>query len=182
MIYIALIAFIVLLITAFWQGSLLWATIIGSPVVYSNPRAVEDCLVLAKAKKGETVVDLGCGNAKTLIHMARKFGVKGVGVDRSLFCFWRARMNVWLSGQSKNIKIIRGDFSKAERYLKTADIVYLYLLTSTMAQIEDWLFDSIGDKTRIVSLAFQFKNHKPIAEIETYTLRHKTKARLYRRT
>jgi len=181
MIYIAVLVFIIMLITAFWQGSLLWATIIGSPIVYSNPKAVEDCLALAKAKKGETVVDLGCGNAKTLIHMARKFVVKGVGVDRSLFCALRARMNVTLSGQSKNIKIIRGDFKSAERYLKKADIVYLYLLNTTLAQIEDWLFDIIGDKTRIVSLAFQFKNHKPVAEVETYTLRQKTKARLYGR-
>jgi len=152
---------------------------IGSPVVYSYRGAVIDSMNLAKAKQGDLVIDLGCGSARTLITAAQKFGVKGVGVDRSLYCYLRSLMNVWLSGNKDNIKIIWGDFSKAEPYLKKADIVYLYLLNTTLKQIEDWIFSSIGDKTKIVSLAFYFEKHKPIADINTFTLGKETKARLY---
>jgi hypothetical protein len=168
-----------MLFIIFWQGSLLLAAVLGSPIVYANRQAVIDSLELARAKKGDIVIDLGCGSARSLITMVRHFGVKGIGVDRSYYCYLRSLMNVCLSGNRKNIKIIRGDFHKAEKYLKKADIVYLYLLDQTLAQIEDWLFESIGEKTKVVSLAFVFKKHKPFAEAETFTLRRKAKARLY---
>ena len=178
---ILIIISIILLFTIFWQGSLLIATIIGSPVVYSNKKAVVDCMKLAGAEKEDLVIDLGCGSARTLITAAQRFGIKGVGVDRSLYCFLRSKMNVILSGQGKNIQIIWGDFHKAEAYLKKADIVYLYLLNTTLAQIEEWLFSAVGDKTKIVSLAFLFKKHQSVAEADTFTLGKTTKARLYKR-
>ena len=84
-----IILLLILLFTIFWQGSLLIATIIGSPVVYSYRGAVVDSMILAKAKKGDLVIDLGCGSARTLITAVQKFGVKGVGVDRSLYCYLR---------------------------------------------------------------------------------------------
>jgi len=176
-----IILLLILLFTIFWQGSLLIATIIGSPVVYSYRGAVVDSMILAKAKKGDLVIDLGCGSARTLITAVQKFGVKGVGVDRSLYCYLRSLMNVWLSGNKHNIKIIWGDFKKAEKDLKQADIVYLYLLNSTLKQIEQWLFSTIDNKTRIVSLAFYFEKHKSIGETTTFTLGKETKARLYQK-
>lgn len=179
LITVLILQLILVLLIIFWQLSLLIATILGSPIVWANPAAVDDCLILAEAKKGDLVVDLGCGNARTLIHMARRSGIKGIGIDRSIFCYLRARMNVFLSGQSKNIKIIFGDFKKGEEYLKKADIVYLYLLDQTLQLIEPWLFASIGEKTKVVSLCFKFKDHKPIGEMPTRTLHQDTKARLY---
>lgn len=179
MIAVYIIILIVLLINAFWLLCLIVAQIAGSPTVYSNKKAIVDCLKLAGLKKGETVVDLGCGNARSLIIAANQFGAKGVGVERSPFCVIHSRLAVWLSGNSKNIKILSGDFKKAEKYLADADVVYLYLLNTTLRKLETWYFKSIGDKTRTVSLAFSFGKHEPKKIIDTYTLGHDTKARLY---
>jgi len=170
-----------LLAMIFWQGSLLQASIRGVPIVYSSKKAAIDALKLARAKSGETVVDLGCGNGQVLINLADHFGVKGVGVDLSLFCYISARAKLFLSRRSDRIKIIRGDFRLAERELKEADIVYLYLLNPTLAKIEDWLFATIGEKTRVVSLSFEFKKHKPVDTIETKNLGYPTLIRLYRK-
>ena len=172
---------IVLLTTIFWQVCLILAAVTGSPIVYANKAAVLKSLELAGIKPGETMIDLGCGDGRTLIMAAQKFGAKGIGVDRSLWCYIKSNFNIFVSGQSKNIKIIRGDFQKAGKDLKTADVVYLYLLNQTLAQIESWLFDSIGSKTRVVSLAFVFPNKKPTKEADAYTLRQWTKARLYQK-
>lgn len=168
-----------MLINAFWLLCLIIAQLAGSPTVYSNKKAIVDCLKLAGLKKGETVVDLGCGNARSLIIAANQFGAKGIGVERSPFCVIHSRLAVWLSGNSRNIRILSGDFKKAEKYLKNADVVYLYLLNTTLRKIEDWYFKSIGPNTRTVSLAFTFGKHKAIKEIDTFTLSREAKARLY---
>jgi len=180
--YLIVYLILILLIwIIFWQSSLLIAAVIGSPIVYSNPRAIRDSLDLAKLKKGETVVDLGCGSGRALIVAAREFGARGIGVDRSLFCVLKARLNVYLAGQSKNIKIYRKSFEKAEDEIKQADVIYLYLLNSTLKQIEPWFFNILPDKTRVVSLAFEFVDHQSVAEVKTVALGKVTKARLYKK-
>ena len=165
----------------FWQASLLWATIIGSPIVYSRRQAVIDCLKLAGVKKGDVVVDLGSGDGRSVILAAKEFGAKGIGVDRSLFCYLKSNLNALIAGEKKNVRFILGDFKKAEKVLKNADVVYLYLLNSTLKNIEPWIYKSIGDKTKIVSLAFWFPSHKPVKEYDTFTLGKITKARLYKK-
>ncbi|MDP3993067.1 MAG: hypothetical protein Q8Q05_02555 [bacterium] len=165
----------------FWQGSLLIATMAGSPIVYASPKAIRDCWKLAGLSRGQTAVDLGCGNARPLILAAKEFGAKGVGIDRSYYGYWRSIINVWLGGRTKDITIVRGDFRRVERQLATADVVYLYLLKETLAEIEPWLFQKIGPKTVVVSLAFSFPHHQPLKTAETWNLGQKTKIRLYRR-
>lgn len=165
----------------FWQGSMLIAAIIGPPIVYSSFQGIRDSFKLAKLKKGETIIDLGCGNGRTLILAAKEFGAKGIGIDRSLFCVMKARLNIYLASESKNIQIYRQPFEKASDKIKKADVVYLYLWPSTLARIEPWLFNSVSAKTRIISLAFKFAETKPVDELETINLGTKMKIELYRK-
>lgn len=178
-ILIYLIILIVALAILFWQGSLIYAQILGAPTVYSNGKAIIDALALSQLKKSETVIDLGCGNAKSLIIAVKRFGAKGIGVERSPFCYLKSRWNVALAGESKNIKIIFGDFRKAEEELQNADVVYLYLLNSVLKSIESWLFDNIKKETRVVSLAFSFPRRKVIKKSKTRNLGRETVLRLY---
>ena len=179
MLFFLLVLFVIALSLLFWQGSLLVATIKGSPIVYADRSAIRDCWKLAGLSSGQTVVDLGCGNARALIIAVAEFGAKGIGVDRSLYCYFRSKMNLLFSGQSQNIKIVWGDFQSLEQELAKADAVYLYLQNETLAEIEPWLFDSIAPHTKVFSLAFSCPSHKQIDEIETVNLGHKTKIRLY---
>ena len=167
--------------TLFWQLNLLFVAILGSPIVYASDKAIIDAFKLAGLKKGDLVVDLGCGNGKSLIIATRDFGANGVGVDLSLYCFLKSKFNVAKAHESKNIKIIWGDFKKAEPYLKKADVVYLYLLNSALKKIEPWFFKNIGKKTKVVSLSFWFVNHKPKKEFRTTSLNRETKIRLYKK-
>jgi SAM-dependent methyltransferase len=171
---------LIALYVIFWQASLIFALSWGSPTVYSQDKAVIDAFQLANLKKGELVVDLGCGNARTLIIAAKQFGARGVGVEISPYCYLASKLNVWRAGESKNIKIFLGSFGKVGAYLKQADVVYLYLLDSVLRRIESWFFENISDKARVVSLAFQFVDHKPKDMVETFSL-SKIKVRLYQK-
>lgn len=180
-ILLLLFLFILILAILIWQFNLLLALIFGAPVVYAHPRAITDAFRLAGLKKGETIVDLGCGNANTLIIAAKKFGAKGIGVERAPLFYWWSKVNVYLCGQSKNIKIYYGDFRKIESLLKTSDVIYLYLLTGVLSNIETWLFDHIGPQTRIVSLSFKFPNHEPMQTSQTCNLGDSTQVLLYKK-
>lgn len=169
------------LLVLFWQLNLLLVAILGTPIVYASDKAIIDAFKLAKLKKDDLAVDLGCGNGKSLIIAAKKFRALGVGVDLSLYCYLKSKLNVFFAGESKNIKIIWGDFKKAEPYLKKADVVYIYLLNSVLKKIEPWFFKLIDKNTKVVSLSFVFPSHKPIKIIKTINLNKKTTIRLYKK-
>ena len=179
MIVIYIIALLFMAGVVFWQGSLLYASVFTVPTVYASHQAIVDACKLAGLKKGQTIVDLGCGNAKSLIIACKEFGAKGVGVENSYYCFLKSKMNVMLAGLSGRIKIIFGDFKAAEDDLAQADMVYMYLLNKTLAQIEKWFFESIVPKTQAVVLCFEFPNHKPQKVAETVNLGRKTTLKLY---
>jgi SAM-dependent methyltransferase len=179
MILIDFAILIVALTTIFWMICLIFAQIFGAPTVYSSSKAIIDTLNLADLKKDQLLIDLGCGNARTLIIGAKKFGARGIGVDRSPYCFVKSKLNVFFAGQSRKVKIIYGDFSKVENNLPKADVVYLYLLNSVNGRLENWLFKNISEKTRVVSLAFTFNKHMAKKSIWTKTLRRKTQSGLY---
>ncbi|MCL5411013.1 MAG: hypothetical protein M1324_04160 [Patescibacteria group bacterium] len=179
MFFIEIAILIVILIEIFWLVCLIFAQLFGAPTVYSSKKAVIDTLKLAGLEKDELLIDLGCGNARVLIIAAKEFGVRGIGVDRSPYCFLKSKLSVLLSGQKDKIRIIFGNFEKAESYLPKADAVYLYLLNSANIKIENWLFKNISNKTKIVSLAFTFSKHIPKKSIFTKTLGRKTQASLY---
>ncbi len=166
---------------AFWQISLLLSSAFWAPTVYAYSKAMEDAYELAELKKGETVIDLGCGNARSLIIAAKKYGAKGIGVEVSLYCYFKSKFNVALAGQSKNIRIVFGDLKKLGDDLKKADVVYLYLLNSVLKKIEPWFFDHISTDTRVVVLSFHFDKHKPIKSKSTYNLGKDTEVYLYKK-
>lgn len=176
-IYVPILVFSLFIV--FWLISLIFAQLFGAPTVHSSRQAVMDTLKLSDLKKDELIVDLGCGSARVLIMAAKEFGAKGVGIDRSPFCYLISKFNVFLAGQQKRVKIYFGSFEKNEKYLNKADVVYLYLLNSVNRKIEDWLFRNVPAEARIVSLSFDFERHRPKKEVETRTLHHTTKARLY---
>ena len=116
-------------------GNLVYSNFLGAPTVYSSNQAMSDAMKLAGLKRGQVVIDLGCGNANSLVIAAKEFGAKGIGVEKSPLCYLQARYNVLRNHQQKNIKILFGGFSVAEKYLFEADVIYLYLLPSLLSKI-----------------------------------------------
>lgn len=62
--------------------------------VYLNPLSgarLEEVMGLIGLSARHQVVDVGCGRAEFLIRLAERFGISGVGVDKSPFAIKRAR-------------------------------------------------------------------------------------------
>ena len=163
----------------FWVSSHLYSSIFHVPYVNSSKETIYNALRLSGLKKGDTLVDLGCGRGDALIIASRDFDAKSFGFEISPLPYLLAKIKILVSGQSKNCQVTFGDFKNAEPKLKDSDVIYLYLFNSTLKRIEKWLFGHIRAKTKIVTLAFSFSKHKPIKVIETKNLGRETKVSLY---
>jgi len=178
MIFLQIILGLFLLGFIFWICSHLYSTIFYVPYVNSSKQAIGDALKFSGLKKGDIFVDLGSGNGSVVILANKKFGAKAFGFEISPFPYLLSKIKIFLSG-AKDIQIFRANFQWAGKYLKRADVVYLYLLNSVLEKNEKWIFDNVSTKTRIITLAFKFKNHKPKGTIKTTNLGRKTKIFLY---
>src|SRR5512145_754270 len=51
------------------------------PFVASTPEVIDRMLELARVKPGDVVYDIGSGDGAIIIRAAKKYGVRGVGIE-----------------------------------------------------------------------------------------------------
>jgi len=142
-----------------------------APYVPSPQAVVERMLEAANLKPGETVYDLGCGDGRILITAAEKFRAKGKGVELSAKLVAEAQERVRQRGLQNWIRIQQGDLLEAD--LSGADVVTVYLLTSSNARLQPKFEHSLKPGARVVSHEFAFRGWTP-ARIEKVAVAHRT--------
>ncbi|MGA2253959.1 MAG: PQQ-binding-like beta-propeller repeat protein [Thermoguttaceae bacterium] len=119
---------------------------------------VEKMLDLAKVKKTDVVVDLGCGDGRMVVTAARKYGCKAVGYDIDEDCIKLSVENVKKNKVEDLVRILHEDVFKAD--LGQANVVTLYLLPHLNAKLIPQL-EKMKPGSRIVSHAFDMKGIRP---------------------
>ena len=87
---------------------------------------VSRMLQMAQVKNGETVVDLGCGDARMLVLAAQKYGSKGIGYDIDPDMVRASRKNAEKNKVEGLVKIIQADIFTVD--ISKADVLPVYLL------------------------------------------------------
>lgn len=165
---IFVILFLIFLVILFlWVLSLVISAFSGAPTVYTSRKVIREVLMLAGAKRGESLTDLGCGNARSLIIAAKEFGMKGTGIEISPFYCLLAKLNVLVHGEHQNIKIYFGNFRNFKSVINKSDLIYIYLFPKLVTKNEKWIFENKKTGSRVVCLAFPFSRHKTISEVKT---------------
>jgi precorrin-6B methylase 2 len=155
--------------------SLLAATIaivIGSAFVYAQEQKTKDVpyvptpqivvdkmLEVAAVTKNDVVYDLGSGDGRIVISAAKKYGVRGVGVDIDPERIKEANANAVQAGVADRVKFIEQDLFKID--LKEASVVTLYLLPEVNLRLRPKLWRELKPGTRVVSHAFDMGDWKP---------------------
>jgi predicted RNA methylase len=116
-------------------------------------------LSLADVKPGEMVYDLGCGDGRIVITAARKFSARAVGVEIRRDIYEATLARVASLGLSEQVHIVHGDALKTD--LTPADVVTLYLLTSSNERLRPVLEAQLRPGTRVVSHDFEIRGWKP---------------------
>jgi protein-L-isoaspartate O-methyltransferase len=127
---------------------------------YPTPQAVvERMLKLADVRPGEMVYDLGCGDGRIVITAATKFSAKAVGVEIRRDIYETTLARVASLGLSEQVHIVHGDALKTD--LSPADVVTLYLLTSSNERLRPVLEAQLKVGARVVSHDFEIRGWKP---------------------
>ena len=111
-------------------------------------------------KPGETLYDLGSGDGRIVIAAAQKYGARAVGVEISERLVRTANENIKRAGVEARVRIIQGHLLDVD--LSEADVVTLYLLTSSNDQLRPNLEKYLKPGARVVSHDFQIRGWKPV--------------------
>ena len=148
-----------------------------APFVSSPQRAVDKMLEMASLKPGETLYDLGCGDGRILIAAAKSYHVKAVGIEISERLVKTAEDNVRSDGLEGQVKIIHGDFMKAD--LSNADVVTLYLMTAANEKLRPDLEKYLKKDARVVSYDYPIPGWTPVNQEETDPSRYGNRHTIY---
>ncbi|HXV80775.1 MAG TPA: methyltransferase domain-containing protein [Candidatus Binatia bacterium] len=118
------------------------------PYVPSPIEVVDRMLELADVKKGDVVFDIGSGDGRMVIHAAKKYGAKGVGLELDSRLVELARAEAKRQGVDHLVEFRQGDALKAD--LSGATVVTLYMLPSFNRLLRPILEKQLKSGTRVV--------------------------------
>ncbi|ODT88954.1 class I SAM-dependent methyltransferase [Phenylobacterium sp. SCN 70-31] len=119
---------------------------------------VEAMLALGEVKSGDVLYDLGSGDGRIPIAAAKKFGVRGVGIDINPERIAEANANAKTEGVAQLVQFRNEDLFTAD--FKDATVITLYLLPSLNVKLMPRLLE-LKPGTRIVSHAFDMGDWEP---------------------
>jgi cyclopropane fatty-acyl-phospholipid synthase-like methyltransferase len=158
--------------TLFFAKKLSSALVIfqGPIFVRSEDDRLASMFELAKPKKGERIIDLGSGDGKILIELAKR-GLKAEGVEINSALVKESERAIKKLGLEKKVKVTRASFWDFD--LSGFDLVFFYGMSHVMRRMEKKLLVELKPGARVVSNYFQFPSWEPEKKLG--------EARLYRR-
>jgi SAM-dependent methyltransferase len=134
--------------------SVLWTNRFGAPWVPTPMRTVRKMLEMAGVGPGDLVYDLGCGDGRTIITAARRYGARAVGIEIDPFRYLWCQLLITVLGLRGQVRVLYGSFYRQD--LSEASVVTCYLLQSTNEKLQGKLMRELRPDTRIVSHSFTF--------------------------
>jgi len=134
-------------------------TMLHGPVfVRSADDKLHTMLSLPNLSKQTKIIDLGSGDGKVLLALAKK-GIEGTGVEINPILAAQSRKNIAQAG-FKGITILRQSFWKTN--LSQYDVVFFYGTSYIMKKLEEKLKKELKPGAQFVSNYFKLPNLKPV--------------------
>jgi ubiquinone/menaquinone biosynthesis C-methylase UbiE len=133
------------------------------PYVPTPANVVEEMLKLANIHKGDILYDLGSGDGRIVVTAAKKYGIKGVGIDINPERIKEANENAKTAGVTDLVTFKQNDLFKED--ISKATVVTLYLLPEVNLRLRPKLFKELKPGSRVVSHDFDMGDWKPDKEV-----------------
>lgn len=164
---LVLLLLLLVVVFVFWMYLYLFSTFFRKdtsamyvPSFNRHIRLMRDQLKLVSGKR---LVDLWCGDGKAMRFFWRTFGVHCDGYEIQHFPYLYGKILNKLFWYP-NLTLLKQNFLLAD--IHGYDYIYVYLLPTQMAAIEDWIFTYMKKDAIIVSNSFQFVKHTPYDTIK----------------
>ena len=147
---------VILVLLVGLSGSALYAWFSLAPWVPTNLSDLKQISDLANLKKGQTFVELGCGNGRVCAYIA-KHNPKAqvVGVELAFVMYLITRIRVAFFGP-RNLEIVFGDALKYD--ISDTDVLYVYGLVETInTQIKKKVSSEMKPTGKLISYVFPIK-------------------------
>lgn len=127
----------------------------GAPYTGTQPKDIQKMIALAKIKPGEKAADLGAGDGRIVIALA-KTGIEAHGYEINPILVWLARRNIKKAGLSQKAFIHPKNFWREN--LAQYNIITLFGIAFMMNELEKKLKKELHPGTRVISNYYKFKN------------------------
>jgi SAM-dependent methyltransferase len=137
-----------------------------APYVQTPQDVVERMLDLAGVTASDVVYDLGCGDGRTVVTAAKKYGAHGVGVDIDPARIAESNANAKQAGVEGLVEFRLQDAMTVD--VSPATVVTLYLLAGSNLKLRPILTKQLRPGARIVTHQFGMGNWAP-GKVDTFT-------------
>ncbi len=145
----------------------LWPFLFGAPFEPTRDKKVKKMIKLAGIKKGDKAVDLGSGDGRIVIALA-KAGAEAHGYEINPLLILLSRWKIKKAGLKGKAFIHWKNFWEVN--FKKYDIIMLFQFHTIMNKLKKKLKKELKSKSRIVSYYWKFPDWKPSKKIENIYL------------
>jgi 2-polyprenyl-3-methyl-5-hydroxy-6-metoxy-1,4-benzoquinol methylase len=132
-----------------------WLLYKGAPFIPTKREGVEKILSLIEKRPGLKVADIGSGDGRILIALAKQ-GIEAHGFEINPFLVWWSRYKIRQNKLDHLAKTHWQDLWKAD--LSSFDIVIVFGVVYIMGRLERKLDEELEPGSKVISLGFQFPN------------------------
>jgi cyclopropane fatty-acyl-phospholipid synthase-like methyltransferase len=129
------------------------------PYVPTPPEVVDRMLEMAQVKSGDVIYDLGSGDGRIIIQAAKRYGVKGVGIEIDAELVQKAKDNAFKEKVGHLVEFRLQDALTVD--VSPATIVTLYMLPEFNAKLRPIFEKQLKPGARVVSHDFEIQGWVP---------------------
>ena len=130
------------------------------PYVPTPMDVVDRMLVLAEIKPGDVVYDLGSGDGRIIIEAAKRYGIRGVGIEIDPDLVAKARNNAFREQVEHLVEFRAQDALTVN--VSEATVVTLYMLPEFNAKLRPTFDRQLRSGARVVSHDFEIAGWTPV--------------------
>ena len=129
------------------------------PFVRSAPEVIDRMLEIARVQSGDVIYDIGSGDGAIIIRAAKRYGVKGVGIEIDRELIVKARNNAFREKVDHLVEFRAQDAFTVD--VSPATVVTLYMLPDFNAKFRPLLDRQLKPGSRVVSHDFPIEGWVP---------------------
>jgi len=129
------------------------------PFVPTPIDVIDRMLEMAQVKSGDVIYDIGSGDGRIIIQAAKKYGVRGVGIEIDPDLVQKARDDAFREKVDHLVEFRAQDAFTAD--VSPASVVTLYMLPEFNAKLRPLLEKQLRPGSRVVSHDFEIQGWVP---------------------